>query len=201
MSSAFTPDPMRELANLLSRLPGLGPRSARRAMLFMLSRRQEFLEPLSDLLAHLRLHAGQCSQCRALAVSDPCPLCGDPARDASILCVVEETGDVWALERARSMNGLYHVLGGALSPMDHIGPDQLSVAPLLRRAAEERVREVIIATGATLNGQATAHYLAEKLKPCNVLVSRLARGVPAGGELDYMDDRTLAEAIAQRRAL
>ncbi|MGE0660637.1 MAG: recombination mediator RecR [Reyranellaceae bacterium] len=189
------------LIQLLARLPGLGPRSARRAALHLLKRRDVLLQPLAAAMEEAAEKVRPCSQCGNLDTVDPCAICADPRRDPSILCVVEEVGDLWALERARIFAGRYHVLGGTLSALDGVGPEDLNIGPLLARAANEAVREVVIATNATTDGQTTAHYLTDRLAGCNVAVTRLAHGVPVGGELDYLDDGTLAAALKARRSL
>ena len=187
------------LIQLLARLPGLGPRSARRAVLVLLKRREALMLPLAEALAEAARRIDDCGLCGNLDVSDPCAVCADPSRDESLLCVVEEVADLWALERAGVFPGRYHVLGGTLSALDGVGPEELRIGGLVARAAAPEVREVILATGATVDGQTTAHYLAERLAGCDVEISRLAHGVPVGGELDYLDDGTLATAMKARR--
>jgi recombination protein RecR len=187
------------VVQLLGRLPGLGPRSARKAALALLKKRNELLLPLSEALAGALEKIVECPVCGNLDTLSPCSLCQDPRRDASLIVVVEEIGDLWALERAGVVNGLYHVLGGHLSPLDGIGPDQLNIAKLIARAQSGGVKEVLLALNATVEGQSTAHYLTEQLAPTGVEVSRLAQGVPVGGELDYLDEGTLAAAIKARR--
>jgi recombination protein RecR len=186
---------------LLGRLPGLGPRSARKAALALLKRRNELLLPLSEALASAVEKIVDCSVCGNLDTVSPCSLCQDQRRDRSLIVVVEEIGDLWALERAGVVNSLYHVLGGHLSPLDGIGPDQLNIARLIERAASGEVKEILLALNATVEGQSTAHYVTEQLAPAGVVVSRLAQGVPVGGELDYLDEGTLAAAIKARRPL
>ncbi len=187
------------LIQLLARLPGLGPRSARRAALHLLKRREALMLPLAEALSLAATRVGDCGLCGNLDTSDPCAICADPARDKSLICVVEEVADLWALERAGVFRGRYHVLGGTLSALDGIGPDDLRIGPLVARAGADEVREVILATGATVDGQTTAHYVTDRLKASGVEVSRLAHGVPVGGELDYLDDGTLATALKARR--
>jgi recombination protein RecR len=189
------------LIQLLAKLPGLGPRSARRAALYMLKRRETVLQPLSRALAEAAAAVGPCSICGNLDARDPCAICADPGRDASALCVVEDVADLWALERSGSFTGRYHVLGGTLSPIDGIGPEDLGIASLITRAAAPEVREVILALGFTVSGQTTAHYIIDRLSGCNVAISGIAHGVPLGGELHYLDDATLATALAARRSL
>ena len=192
---------IERVVQLLGRLPGLGPRSARKAALALLKRRNELLLPLSEALAAAVDKIVECQVCGNLDTLSPCSLCQDPRRDRSLIVVVEEIGDLWALERAGVVNGLYHVLGGHLSPLDGIGPDQLNIAGLIGRAASGQVEEIILALNATVEGQSTAHYVTEQLAPSGVVVSRLAQGVPVGGELDYLDEGTLAAAIKSRRPL
>ncbi len=189
------------LIQLLGRLPGLGPRSARRAALHLLKRRESLLQPLAAALSDAADKVVACSTCGNLDTVDPCAICRDPRRDPSMICVVEEVADLWALERTKFFNGRYHVLGGTLSALDGIGPEDLNIAALIGRAAEPVVKEVIIATNATVDGQTTAHYLTDRLADCNVSATRLAYGVPVGGELDYLDDGTLSAALKARRAL
>ncbi|PCI33497.1 MAG: recombination protein RecR [Alphaproteobacteria bacterium] len=187
------------LIQLLSKLPGLGPRSARRAALQLIKRKDTLMRPLSNALAEVAEHVNPCTTCGNLDTSDPCHICDNARRDVTSLCVVEDVADLWALERAGTYRGLYHVIGGTLSALDGVGPDDLNISSLLERATEDRVTEVIIATNATVDGQTTAHYIADRLKGCDVIVSRLAHGVPVGGELDYLDDGTLTAALKSRR--
>jgi recombination protein RecR len=187
------------LIQLLSRLPGLGPRSARRAALHLIKRRESLMQPLTEALTVAAERIKPCSVCNTLDTIDPCAICRDTTREAGVLCVVEQVGDLWAIERTGSFAGRYHVLGGTLSALDGIGPDDLSVAPLLARVRSDGVREVILALNATVDGQTTAHYLAERLDGAGASVTRLAHGVPVGGELDYLDDGTLSAALAARR--
>lgn len=189
------------LIQLLARLPGLGPRSARRAVLHLVKRREALLNPLADALATVGRTVAVCSTCGNLDTRNPCAICADPSRDDAILCVVEEPGDLWALERARAFRGHYHVLGGTLSALRGVGPDDLNIAGLVERAKNPAVREVILALNATVDGQTTAHVLAERLEGGHVAVSRLAHGVPVGGELDYLDDGTLTAALRARRPI
>ncbi|WP_114395665.1 recombination mediator RecR [Oleisolibacter albus] len=189
------------LIQLLAKLPGLGPRSARRAALQLIKKRDTLMEPLADALAAAAASIRTCSVCGNIDSADPCHICRDGARDRSALCVVEEVGDLWALERTGAFRGQYHVLGGTLSALDGVGPDDLSIPGLLERASRPEVREVILALNATVGGQTTAHYLFDRLAGCDVQVSRLAHGVPVGGELDYLDDGTLTAALRARRVL
>jgi len=190
---------IERLINLLAKLPGLGPRSARRAALALLKRRDQLLAPLSLALAEAAERVTSCSRCGALDTTDPCAICSNNARDASLICVVEEVGALWAMERAGAFQGRYHVLGGLLSALDGVGPDALRIAPLVARARDEAVKEVILALPATVDGQTTAHYLADRLAGLGLNVTMLARGVPVGGELDWLDDGTIAQALRARR--
>jgi recombination protein RecR len=190
---------IERLINLLAKLPGLGPRSARRAALALLKRRDQLLAPLSLALAEAAERVTSCSRCGALDTTDPCAICSNNARDASLICVVEEVGALWAMERAGAFQGRYHVLGGLLSALDGVGPDALRIAPLVARARDEAVKEVILALPATVDGQTTAHYLADRLAGTEVAITSLARGVPVGGELDWLDDGTIAQALRARR--
>jgi recombination protein RecR len=192
---------LERLIQLLARLPGLGPRSARRAALHLLRKREVLMLPLADALASAAAKVKPCALCGNLDATDPCSICADPRRDAGLICIVEQVGDLWALERTGSYRGRYHVLGGTLSALDGVGPDQLNIASLLRRAADPGVREIILATGATVDGQTTAHYLIDRLAGTDVAMTRLAHGVPVGGELDYLDDGTLTAALKARRPL
>lgn len=201
MSKKIAGPEIERLIQLLSRLPGLGPRSARKAALALLKRREELLVPLSDALAAAVRSIVTCGTCGSLDTVSPCTICRDERRDRSVIVVVEEMGDLWALERAAVINAVYHVLGGHLSPLDGVGPDQLNISSLVERAAAGEVREVILALNATVEGQSTAHYLSEKLESSGVAVTRLAQGVPMGGELDYLDEGTLAAAIKSRKRL
>jgi len=189
------------LIQLLSRLPGLGPRSARRAALHLIKRRESLMLPLTESLTIAAERIKPCTTCNTLDTIDPCAICSDAGRDGSLICVVEQVGDLWAIERTGSFVGRYHVLGGTLSALDGIGPEDLSIGPLLGRVRNSGVREVILALNATVDGQTTAHYLAERLAGTGVSVTRLAHGVPVGGELDYLDDGTLSAALAARRAV
>ena len=187
------------LIQLLARLPGLGPRSARRAVLQLIKKRESLMLPLAQAMAAAAQNIRNCSRCGNLDSDEPCAICRDPKRDDSLICVVEEVGDLWALERSGAFKGRYQVLGGTLSAIDGLGPDQLNIDGLLRRIAEGGVREVILALSATVDGQTTAHYIAERLADAPLTVSHLAHGVPVGGELDYLDDGTLSAALKARR--
>ena len=198
MAASAGPEIERLIA-LLAKLPGLGPRSARRAALALLKRREQLLAPLADALSEAQKRVRTCSVCGSLDTQDPCAICADLHRDTSLICVVEEVGALWAMERASAFRGRYHVLGGLLSALDGVGPDALRVGPLLARAVDPAVREVILALPATVDGQTTAHYLADRLAGADVSVTMLARGVPVGGELDWLDDGTIAQAMRARR--
>ncbi len=189
------------LVQMLARLPGLGPRSARRAALHLLNKREGFMLPLAEALRRAAESVTPCSTCGNFDSADPCGLCRDPEREAGAICVVEEVGDLWALERSGAFRGLYHVLGGTLSAIDGRGPDQLRVEALVQRVREGDVAEVILALSATVDGQTTAHYLSERLAGSGAAISRLAHGVPVGGELDYLDDGTLTAALKARRPM
>lgn len=194
-------DEIEALIAQMARLPGLGPRSARRAVLHLLRRREQLMVPLAQAMARVAATARDCRLCGNIAAADLCPICADPARATGTICIVETLADLWALERAGSYRGRYHVLGGTLSALAQVGPDDLRVPQLLARLAEEGVSEVILALNATVEGQTTAHFLAEALAPTGVAVSQIARGVPLGGELDHLDDGTLAAALGARRRL
>jgi len=187
------------LIQLLARLPGLGPRSARRAALHLIKRRESLLEPLATALTRAAAAIRPCGICGNLDTADPCAICRDPERDDAAICVVEDVGDLWALERTLAFRGRYHVLGGTLSALDGIGPEDLNIGRLLARLRPGQ--ELILALNATVEGQTTAHYLADRVAGSGVTISRLAQGVPIGGELDYLDDGTLTAALKARRAL
>jgi len=196
----MTTDSLETLIQYLSKLPGLGPRSARRAALHLLKNKQEIMEPLVDSLQTTATQIVTCGACGNLDVTNPCGICQDNSRDQATLCVVEEVADLWAIERTHTYQGQYHVLGGTLSALDGIGPDDLNFGSLFDRTKpENNVREIILATNATVDGQTTAHYLTEKLKHTDLTITRLAHGVPMGGELDYLDDGTLTAALSSRR--
>ncbi len=190
---------IERLIQLLAKLPGLGPRSARRATLHLIKNRDRLLAPLALAAAEARDKVMVCSTCGNIDTADPCTLCSDPRRDRGIICVVEEVGDLWALERAGAWPGQYHVLGGTLSAVEGIRPEDLSISALVARASKEGVREVVLAVNATVEGQTTAHYITERLKGLGIQTSRLAHGVPVGGELDYLDEGTLTAAMRARR--
>ncbi len=217
-SPVMTVSDLERLIRLLARLPGLGPRSARRAALKMIQKPETLMLPLAAALERAAENIRACATCGNLDTGDTCAICRDPARDGTLICVVEDVGDLWALERSGAFKGLYHVLGGTLSALDGRGPEQLNVAALVERvqagadaetetaegrpaaaAGAGRPREVILALSATVDGQTTAHYIAERLAGLGVTISRLAHGVPVGGELDYLDDGTLSAALKARR--
>jgi recombination protein RecR len=187
------------LVQALSRLPGLGPRSARRAVLHLLKRREGALAPLLRALESVNDRLATCAICGNVDTTNPCGICVDPRRDARMLCVVEDVPDLWALERSRLFPGKFHVLGGRLSALDGVRPEDLSIATLIGRISGGDVDEVVLAMNATLDGQTTAHYLAERLESYPVRITQLAHGLPVGGELDYLDDGTLAQALRARR--
>ena len=187
------------LSGALARLPGLGPRSARRAVLWLVKNREQALPALLEALDAVSETLVECAICGNVDTTDPCGICADSRRDTKALCVVEDVADVWALDRARLFRGRYHVLGGKLSALDGIGPDDLNIAALLARVEGGAVDEVVLAMNATLEGQTTAHYLAERLEPHSLRITQLAHGLPVGGELDYLDEGTLAQALRARR--
>ena len=199
MPSAAGPE-IERLIQLLARLPGLGPRSARRAALHLLKKRELLMAPLSAALQSALEKIEVCSVCGNIDSQNPCTLCTDPRRENSVIVVVADVADLWALERAQAINARYHVLGGTLSPLDGIGPQELAIDALIARARSEGVHEVILALNATVDGQTTAHYITDLLQDAHVKVTKLAHGVPVGGELDYLDEGTLAAAIRQRVA-
>lgn len=192
---------VERLTQLLARLPGLGPRSARRAVLHLLKKRETLMQPLGQALEAVAETVKTCPTCGNLDTDTPCSICRDVERDPAIICVLEEVGDLWALERTGSFKGRYHVLGGHLSALDGIGPEDLNIGGLIDRAGQDAVREIILATNLTVDGQTTAHYIAERLAETDVRVTRLAHGVPVGGELDYLDDGTLTAALRSRQSL
>lgn len=199
MSRKTSGTEIERLIALLARLPGLGHRSARKAALALLKRRSDLLEPLAAALTDAAAKIVTCANCGNIDTVTPCTICRDDRRDQSLIVVVEEIGDLWALERAGVVKGHYHVLGGHLSPLDGIGPEQLNIGRLVERATAP-VTEVLLALNATVEGQSTAHYVTEQLQGRGITVTRLAQGVPIGGELDYLDEGTLAAAIKSRRA-
>lgn len=187
------------LSSALARLPGLGPRSARRAVLWLVKNRESALPALLEALDAVSQTLVECETCGNVDTINPCGICADPRRDARALCVVEDVADLWALDRARLFRGRYHVLGGKLSALDGIGPEDLNIVQLMERVSDGAVDEVVLAMNATLEGQTTAHYLAERLEEHKVRITQLAHGLPVGGELDYLDEGTLAQALRARR--
>jgi recombination protein RecR len=190
-----------KLIQLLARLPGLGPRSARKAALTLIKRRADLLRPLAAALADAADKIIECPECGNLDTLSPCAICQDTRRDLTLIVVVEDVGDLWALERAGVVQAKYHVLGGHLSPLDGVGPEDLSIGKLVARVADPGITEVLLALNATVEGQSTAHYISDQLQRPGLMISRLAHGVPVGGELDYLDDGTLSAAVKSRRAL
>ena len=189
------------LIDLMARLPGLGPRSARRAVLHMIKRRGQVMAPLAQALASVAATARECANCGNIGTADLCPICRDDRRATGELCVVEDVADLWAMERGLAFRGRYHVLGGTLSALDAVGPEELRIPRLVARLAEEGIGEVILALNATVDGQTTAHYIPEALEGTGVRVTTLAQGVPIGGELDYLDDGTIQAALRARKAV
>ncbi|MEO9339181.1 recombination mediator RecR [Mesorhizobium sp. SB112] len=198
MSKRIAGPEIERLIQLLSKVPGLGPRSARRAALHLIKKKEQLLAPLASAMSDAVEKVRICSVCGNVDTVDPCMVCSDPRRDATTIIVVEDVSDLWALERAAAMNARYHVLGGTLSPLDGIGPDQLNIAGLIDRIATGEVSEIILAVNATVEGQTTAHYLMDQLSSFEVKITRLAHGVPVGGELDYLDEGTLTAALKSR---
>ncbi len=195
------PGDIEDLIALMARLPGLGPRSARRAVLALLRKRGPLMAPLAQAMAHVALTARDCASCGNIGTEDLCPICADPRRATGEICVVEDVADLWAMERAGVFKGRYHVLGGTLSALDNIRPEDLRIPQLVTRVRDETTREVILALNATVDGQTTAHYIADALAGTGVRLSSLAQGVPVGGELDYLDDGTIGAALRARRQL
>ena len=193
------PSDIEDLIGLMARLPGLGPRSARRAVLQLLKRRGPLMAPLAQAMAHVALTARDCTVCGNIGTTDICPICADDRRQTGEICVVEDVADLWAMERTGMFRGRYHVLGGTLSALDNVAPADLRIPQLVGRVQDEAVREVILALNATVDGQTTAHYIADALSGSGVQVSSLAQGVPIGGELDYLDDGTIGAALRARR--
>lgn len=195
------PSEIEALIAQMARLPGLGPRSARRLVLHLVRRRAQVMAPLAQALARVAESARECRVCGNISTADLCPVCADPARATGEICVVEDVADLWAMERGGAFAGRYHVLGGTLSALDDIGPEELRIPELVARVQDEGATEVILALNATVDGQTTAHYIAEMLEPTGVRISALAQGVPLGGELDYLDDGTIVAALRARKAL
>ena len=194
-------NPLDQLIRRLARLPGFGTRSARRAVLHLMKNRDSLMMPLANDMAEVARHVRACAECGNFDTDDTCRICRNPDRDQTRICVVEDVADLWAMERAGVFSGRYHVLGGVMSAIDGVGPEQLRIGYLVDKAATDPVKEVILATSATVDGQTTGHYIAEKLETAKVQVTRLAHGVPVGGELDYLDDGTLAQAMRARRQI
>jgi len=201
MPTAVAGPEIERLIQLLARLPGLGPRSARRAALALIKKREQRMAPLTAALKTAMERIAVCRTCGNIDTADPCTICTDQHRDGSVIVVVEDVADLWALERAQAVNARYHVLGGTLSPLDGVGPGELTIDALVTRAHAPEVKEVILALNATVDGQTTAHYITDLLAGANVKVTRLAHGVPVGGELDYLDEGTLAAAMRSRTPL
>ena len=198
MPKATAGPEIERLIQLLARLPGLGPRSARRAALHLVKKKERLLAPLAAALTEAHDRIVTCETCGNIDTQNPCAVCTDPKRDASVVVVVADVADLWALERASALNARYHVLGGTLSPLDGVGPQDLTIDGLIARAHEPAVKEVVLALNATVDGQTTAHYITDLLHDANVTVTRLAHGVPVGGELDYLDEGTLSQALRSR---
>ncbi|WP_323766711.1 recombination mediator RecR [Antarctobacter sp.] len=194
-------NPIETLIDLMARLPGLGPRSARRAVLYLIRKRALLLAPLAEAMTEVARSARECLNCGNVGTSDICTICANEARANGLLCVVEEVADLWAMERSGTFKGRYHVLGGTLSALDGVGPEDLRIPQLMRRIGAENVTEVILALNATIDGQTTAHYIADQLEPLGITLSSLAQGVPIGGELDYLDDGTITAALNARKPL
>jgi recombination protein RecR len=195
----MSPNPIEQLIKRLSRLPGLGPRSARRAALHLINDRDGQMVPLAEDMLTVAHAIRRCTECGNLDMTSRCGICQDNSRDQERLCIVEDVADLWAMERAAVFGGRYHVLGGVLSAIDGVGPDNLRLDYLVERTKTEQIEEVILALSATVDGQATAHYIADKMTGLNARITRLAHGVPVGGELDYLDDGTLAQAMKARQ--
>lgn len=192
---------IENLIKMLARIPGFGPRSARRATLHLVKKKEQLLGPLADTMADIYKKVCLCSICGNIDTIDPCIICIDEQRDSSVIVVIEDVADLWALERAGAVNALYHVLGGTLSPLDSIGPEDIGIQSLIERIKVKKIRELILAISATIEGQTTAHYIMDKLKNMNIKITRLAYGIPIGSELDYLDEGTLFEAIRSRTVL
>lgn len=193
-------DEIEDLIALMARLPGLGPRSARRAVLHLIRKRAGLMAPLAQMMGHVADTARECAVCGNISTGEICDICADPRRATGELCVVEDVADLWAMERGHAFKGRYHVLGGTLSALEAVGPEELGIPKLLDRIGAEGVNEVILALNATVEGQTTAHYIAETLEPTGVKITSLAQGVPIGGELDYLDDGTISAALRARRS-
>jgi len=201
MSKRITGPEIERLIQLLARLPGLGPRSARRAGLHLIRKKETLLIPLAEAMAEAARKIVECDECGNIDVSNPCAICADGRREDGLICVVEDVSDLWALERAGAVKGRYHVLGGVLSALDGVGPEDLNIASLIARASAREVKEIVLAMNATVDGQATAHYIMDRCAHLGLTITRLAHGVPVGGELDYLDEGTLTAAMKSRREL
>jgi recombination protein RecR len=201
MAKRVTGPEIEKLIQLLAKVPGLGPRSARRAALHLIKKREQLMGPLSTAMGEAYDKVKVCSRCGNVDTVDPCTVCTDERRDQAVIIVVEDVSDLWALERAGAMNTAYHVLGGTLSPLDGVGPDDLNIKGLIDRVSEGGIREIILAVNATVEGQATAHYITDRLGDLEVRITRLAHGVPVGGELDYLDEGTLTAALRARTVI
>jgi len=194
-------EPLKHLMKLLSKLPGLGPRSARRAVVHLLQNKETFMQPLANELQKAVENIKECEQCGNLDLTSPCHICAHPIRDCKTICVIEDVADLWALERNSIFKGLFHVLGGTLSALDGIGPDDLRLKELFQRIENDQVEEIILALNATIDGQTTAHFVADQLAELDVKITAIAHGVPVGGELDYLDEGTITTALQSRRAV
>ena len=192
------PRDIEDLIEMMARLPGLGPRSARRAVLHLIQKRELLLIPLAESMHRVAATARECARCGNIGTTETCEICADARRATGEICVVEDVADLWAMERGQAFKGRYHVLGGTLSALDAVGPDELRIPQLVRRVTDEGVGEVILALNATVEGQTTAHYIADQIEPMGVRVTSLAQGVPIGGELDYLDDGTISAALKAR---
>jgi recombination protein RecR len=201
MAKRVTGPEIEKLIQLLAKVPGLGPRSARRAALHLVKKKDQLLGPLANAMTDAHQKVRICEECGNVDTASPCTVCTDVRRDHSVIIVVEDVSDLWALERAGAMNAAYHVLGGTLSPLDGVGPEDLNIAKLVDRVSKDHVKEVIIAVNATIEGQTTAHYITGQLAGLDVKITRLAHGVPVGGELDYLDEGTLTAALKSRTAI
>ena len=200
MTAAIGPE-LQRVIDLLAKMPGLGPRSAKRAALYLLKKREPVMRPLAFALSDAAERVKACSECGNWDSMDPCAICTDPERETAIICVVQDVADLWAMERAGVHRGRYHVLGGLLSPLDGVGPDDLNISGLADRVERTDVQEIVLALAATVDGQTTAHYLTEQLEKTNVQITKLSQGVPVGGELDHLDEGTLNAAMKARRAI
>ncbi|AKK20101.1 recombination mediator RecR [Candidatus Liberibacter africanus] len=201
MTKKITGIEIENLIKMLARIPGLGPRSARRATLHLVKKKDKLLGPLAEAMVKIYDKVCVCSICGNIDTIDPCIICTDERRDSSVIIVVEDVADLWALERSKAVSAFYHVLGGTLSPLDRIGPEDIGINSLIERVKDKAIRELILAISATIEGQTTAHYIMDKLKGIDIKITRLAYGIPIGSELDYLDDGTIFEAIRSRTSL